>query len=824
MGIVCNNAYSELDNQINIMSLINTECVKTGPVQQGSLPCEYGEGIFSKKVDSLSFISVLVAVHNVAPYLDQCLNSLATQTLQRAEFIVIDDGSTDSSREICDKYQTMDARFKVIHQANLGTLCARKRAIEQARGHYCIFLDGDDFLAHPRVLEQLVKMLGNEPVDILQYRVNVIGENKSQIEGFRSWSGPRIDNQTIYSPKNILRACFVEERFRWSLVDKIFKISALKQAAKACVSEYFVMAEDIYLFFLIVYFSTSFKSVETEPLYTYRFGNGVSTQGVDLKKFPHFAKEIVLVEWLHCFLTTENQLIHYQEILNCLQKQRIDSILWRFKTLPVCSRSKAWDLIRQYVSAETLLPALYGHFRGQEGDLCDSLRSAQTLISHVEQVKAIGVFYPKYDGSELERNIAQQISLFLKMGYQVVLLLEKTDTLRECEIPSGVSKIVIPESYFEGRASCLKKVIEKFHIDVFVHHASSSENYLFDVIVVKSLGIPVVTVRNELSMVGMLQHDGAISKQIHTLQLTNAVIALSTMEETFYQSLGLKARYIPYSIRYLAATPRKSKKIGKTVLWVGRLDSLKNYKDALEIMKGLVARDSSFNCVMVGGDCTGGSAEYVQSYIHDNHLEDSVHWEGSVLDVSAYYRHADLLLVTSEAESFSMTIAEAMAYGLPIVCYELPYLELLKNNSGVLSVTQHDVPAAINAILKIFESKEAYTEYPKASRDAFVEFSKIDIADAWKKVFDEDIKSSPISLNEKQLDAWRFLDSTIAFYQKSIENLPVVEREKPLSYSQQIQLYRYGVLMKFVHKILPENSYRKKIVKAMLKPLFRLMK
>ena len=808
------------------MNLISTNSVKTVlGQQQGSLPCKYeGQEIFSEKVDTPSFISVLVAVHNVSQYLDQCLNSLATQTLQRAEFIVIDDGSTDSSREICDKYQAMDVRFKVIHQENLGTLCARKQAIGQASGHYSIFLDGDDFLTHPRVLEQLVKMLENEPVDILQYRVNVIGKNKAQIEGFRGWFGPRIDNQTIYSPTNILTSCFVEEKFRWSLLDKIFKTSVLKQAAKACVNEYFVMAEDIYLFFLIAYFSTSFKSIETEPLYTYRFGCGVSTQGVDLNGFQHFAKEIVLVEWMKGFLTIENQLVYYQEILNCLQKKRIDSILWRFKDLPVCSRSKAWDLIRQYVDIETLLPALYDHFRGKEDDLCDSVRNAQTLISHVKQVKSIGVFYPKYDDSELERNIAQQISLFVKMGYQVALLLEKTEASRECEIPSGVSKIVIPGSYYEDRASRLKKVIEKFHIDVFVHHASSSENYLFDVILVKSLGIPVVTVRDELTMVGMLQHEGAISKRIHTLQLTDALIALSTMEETFYQFLGLKARYIPYSISYLTATPGKTEKIGKNVLWVGRLDSSKNYKDALEIMKGLVMRDPSFNCVIVGGACTEGSAEYVQSFIRDNHLENSVRWEDSVLDVSTFYRHADLLLVTSEAESFPMTIAQAMAYGLPIVCYELPYLELLKNNSGVLSVTQHDVNSAINAILKIFESKEVYKEYSNASRDAFVEFSKFNIADAWKRVFDEDIKSNPMPLKEKELDAWRFLDTTVAFYQKSLENLPVVEREKPLSHSQQIQLYRYGVVMKFVHKILPENSYRKKIVKAMLKPLFMLMK
>ena len=77
-------------------------------------------------------------------------------------------------------------------------------------------------------------------------------------------------------------------------------------------------------------------------------------------------------------------------------------------------------------------------------------------------------------------------------------------------------------------------------------------------------------------------------------------------------------------------------------------------------------------------------------------------------------------------------------------------------------------------------------------------------------------------MEEKEQDAWRFLDTTMAFYQESLKRLPVIE--KPLSHSQQIQLYRYGVLLNFVHKILPQNSNRKKIVKAMLKPLFRLIK
>ena len=806
---------------IATMNSTNSKMRVTKFVQQGS-PLHKYEVSFTNKDGSQPFISVLVAVHNVSKYLDRCLNSLATQTLLDVEFIVVDDGSTDSSAEMSDKYQAKDSRFKVIHQKNLGILNTRKRGIEEAKGRYCIFLDGDDFLVHSRVLEHLVEMLKSECADILQYRVNVIGKNKTQVEEFHRWFDPRIDNKTVHSPINILRTCFVEGLFRWSLWDKVYKTSVLKKAANVCVNEYFITAEDIYWFFLIAYFSTSFKSVETKPFYTYRLGSGVSTQSIDLKKFHYFAKEILLIGWLKSFLIAENQLIHYQDILKCLQKQILDTTLWRFEKLSVCSRFKAWDLIRQHVEIETLLPALYDHFRGKEGDLSDSVRNANTLISSAKQVKVIGIFYRRLYEGGVERCIAQQIPLFMKMGYQVVLLLEETEPSREYEIPSVVPKIIIPKSYFEDRATSFREAIESFHIDVLVHHASSSENYLFDVILVKSLGIPVVTVRNELSMCGILWHEKKISKQIHTMQLTDILIVLSTMEETFYQSLGLNARYIPNSVSYLASAGRKSENKSKNVLWVGRLDWLKNYQEALEIMKELVARDSSFNCVIVGGEYTKGCATYIKNYIRDNHLEDFIHWEGSVLDVSTYYKNADLLLVTSEAESFSMVIAEAMAYGLPIVCYELPYLELLKNNSGVLSVNQHDVTSAVNAILRIFESKEVYENYSKASRDSFVRFSQFDIESAWKKVIEEDIKKGLTPLKEKELDAWRFLDSTMAFYQESLKRLPVIE--KPLSHSQQIQLYRYGVVLNFVHKILPPNSRRKKIVKAMFKPLFRLIK
>ena len=89
-------------------------------------------------------ISVTVPVYNTSRYLYQCLNSLAVQTLQDIEFIIVDDGSTDNSGIICDAYSKKDSRFKVIHQPNGGSAVARETGLKNAVGDFIIVCDSDD--------------------------------------------------------------------------------------------------------------------------------------------------------------------------------------------------------------------------------------------------------------------------------------------------------------------------------------------------------------------------------------------------------------------------------------------------------------------------------------------------------------------------------------------------------------------------------------------------------------------------------------------------------------------------------------------------------
>ena len=261
------------------------------------------------------------------------------------------------------------------------------------------------------------------------------------------------------------------------------------------------------------------------------------------------------------------------------------------------------------------------------------------------------------------------------------------------------------------------------------------------------------------------------------------------------------------------------------MLWVGRLDWIKNYREALEIMSGVTLRDRSIKCILVGGEYTPGSAQEVMNYIDEKRLKDSICWVGSATEMKQYYMQADVLLVTSMAESFSMTIAERMAYGLPIVTYELPYLELIKNNRGVLSVKQHDIPAAIDAIVEVLSSEDLYRKYAEGSYKAFQQFTQFDCEGAWKNVFNTVIEPKINLAVEANKASWEFLESTFHFYQEIIKNSPIVVQEKNvLTESQRIRLYRYGVLLRFIHKFLPENSIRKKMAKTLFKPLFNLIK
>ena len=94
----------------------------------------------------MSQISIIIPVYNAEKTLIKCLDSVQRQTFKDYEVILINDGSSDNSAEICQKYCARDERFKLVNQENGGPSKARNRGIDEAKSKYIMFVDSDDYI------------------------------------------------------------------------------------------------------------------------------------------------------------------------------------------------------------------------------------------------------------------------------------------------------------------------------------------------------------------------------------------------------------------------------------------------------------------------------------------------------------------------------------------------------------------------------------------------------------------------------------------------------------------------------------------------------
>ena len=157
----------------------------------------------SVTMSSGMLVSIIVPIFNVAPYLDEALDSVVSQTYRDLEVIVVDDGSTDGSGEMCEAWVSRDPRVKVVHQPNGGLSRARNVGLDLASGDAVAFLDSDDAWL-PDFVERMAAGMEGSRADVVACRYAMLHEGE--------WAGlltrppePRLASGT-YSRDGALRA------------------------------------------------------------------------------------------------------------------------------------------------------------------------------------------------------------------------------------------------------------------------------------------------------------------------------------------------------------------------------------------------------------------------------------------------------------------------------------------------------------------------------------------------------------------------------------------------------------------------------------------
>lgn len=270
-------------------------------------------------------ISIIVPVYNVENYLNQCVDSLINQTYKNLEIILINDGSIDSSGQICEEYKLIDSRIIVIHQINKGLSGARNSGLEIAKGAYIGFVDSDDWI-ELNMFKTLVNLAEKHELEIIECDINssmintkILDENALKLE---------VEN-AYQALKRII------ETTRFSVCTKLFKKSLIGNS-KFHLGK---TSEDL-RFTIDLVPQTNKIGYYGFPFYNYRYNPESITKSMyNLTRLnDSISAAIYLKNELTLFISKDKQRIKENHLLMIFHNFYLNELIYHYKMLNYNSR------------------------------------------------------------------------------------------------------------------------------------------------------------------------------------------------------------------------------------------------------------------------------------------------------------------------------------------------------------------------------------------------------------------------------------------------------------------------------------------------------
>lgn len=170
-------------------------------------------------------ISIIIPIYNTEKYLRECLDSVTNQSYENLDIILINDGSTDRSKDICEEYVNKDKRIRLINQENMGAAMAKNTGLDLIKGNLFTIIDSDDIL-HPHNLEILYKNMINMDADIVE------GNFTTTLDKFNNELNIKnsIDKKNIkvFNTEKALEELIISRKFHQTPWNKLYKTELLK--------------------------------------------------------------------------------------------------------------------------------------------------------------------------------------------------------------------------------------------------------------------------------------------------------------------------------------------------------------------------------------------------------------------------------------------------------------------------------------------------------------------------------------------------------------------------------------------------------------------
>ena len=269
-------------------------------------------------------VSVIIPVYNVEKYLEKCIESVINQTLKDIEIICVNDGSTDSSRKILEKYKNRDSRIKIVDKENGGLSSARNAGMKVAVGEFYSFIDSDDWVEHT-MLEKMYNNITTMNSDIAICAVHQFDETNQKIDDSNPYYTLGFFDETFdnkaFSYKDVKPFLMDVCVMAWN---KLYR----KKFVDDCNARYpdGLIFEDGPFFFSI-FFKTQRVSIVRDFLYYYRINRKNSIIQKAGKKFLN------VIDVIEIMFSKIKDLPDFEDIKYTFFMKKVEDVLYRYENL-----------------------------------------------------------------------------------------------------------------------------------------------------------------------------------------------------------------------------------------------------------------------------------------------------------------------------------------------------------------------------------------------------------------------------------------------------------------------------------------------------------
>lgn len=664
-------------------------------------------------------LSIIVPIYNGEKILKKQLIELLKQTLSNIQVICINDGSTDNTLNVLREMETYDQRILVVNLSNnRGTHYARKMGVKYATGKYLTFLDIDDQLVDVNACRKAYNLLKKNDVDILHLssKVDYLSFDN------RDWVKKDLVNRLRVVKKRIKGNIFAEviekEKINLNLWGKIYRTSIVKKAFLEMSDDRLITAEDQYEFLVICYYSKSYKS-SNENFYQYNFESGAYGTKLNLRQWENVTEKQTLKNIQNFFVSKNLEQKYKKQLLDMGKAFFINNVERWLNEVEQDVQGQAYNKLISDWGEEEVISYLSSTYRYNCSEVGKSLLNCNYYKSQKRNQKEkirIAFYYRKLNNGGVERvlsilcNKLNKLKEYYNNVYDIILVVdEKHNNDYKLSEHIHIECLGIPsEDNYIKRYNKWRSIIDKYNIDIVLSSLYYDEISFWDMLAIKGAKTkPFFCLwYHNFSLLPYLW--GNMNKNMeYVYRIADAIVTLSDVDSLFMSAFNTNVKMI-YNPSTFNVEDKKNKSVNKekkSILWLARISEEKHPLDAVKIMYYILKEVPDARLYIVGA----GDKNILNKMVKLTKrygLEKNIFFEGFSSHVSEYYEKVSIFMNTSEYEGFPMVIGEALAYSLPIISYELPWLVLYQHNQGVIQVPQGDCKLMAEKIIELLKSEE----------------------------------------------------------------------------------------------------------------------